>query len=167
MGARQNRLMSQHLETTWQGSDLVVLRDGQEVDRIAMQDIERVILVCRRGGESPGDLAFAVIETADENVLLPAESGIAGRVHFERQAMWAAKSCIYWVDEAHAPLPRRLRPGLWLLRRRQPGYTRMPKVELAPMIADWPLEGPQTWEQRKWQRIVKSRLLPPLPRHKQ
>jgi hypothetical protein len=31
------------------------------------------------------------------------------------------------------------------------------------MIGEWPLEGPQTWEQRKWQRIVKSRLLPPLP----
>jgi hypothetical protein len=62
-----------------------------------------------------------------------------------------------------APLPSRLRPGLWLLRRRQPAFMRLPRTELAPIIADWPLEGPQTWEQRKWQRIVKSRMLAPLP----
>jgi hypothetical protein len=158
--------MTHQLETAWQGADLVVLRDGHEIDRIPTSDIERVILVCRRGGDTPGDLAFAVIETHDEHVLLPAESGIAGRIHFERQAMWASRSCIYWTHEANSPLPRRLRPGLWLLRRKQPGYARLPKSELAPMIGDWPLEGPQTWEQRKWQRIVKSRMLPPLPRHK-
>jgi hypothetical protein len=156
--------MGHHLETAWQGADLVVLRDGHEIDRIATPDIERVILVCRHGGDTPGDLAFAVIETPDDHVLLPAESGIAGRVHFEHQAMWAARACIYWADESRARLPRRLRPGLWLLRRRQPGYARLPKGELGPMIADWALEGPQTWEQRKWQRIVKSRLLAPLDR---
>jgi hypothetical protein len=154
--------MSHQLETAWQGADLVVLREGVEIDRIPTHDIERVILVCKRGGDTPGDLAFAVIETADEHVLLPASSGIAGRIHFERQAMWASKSCVYWADEATARLPGRLRPGLWLLRRRQPGHARLPKSELLPLIDDWPLEGPQTWEQRKWQRIVRSRLLPPL-----
>jgi hypothetical protein len=155
--------MNQQLETAWQGADLVVLQADREIDRLPTHDIERVILVCRHGGDTPGDLAFAIIETPTEHVLLPAESGIAGRVHFERQTVWAEKACIYWVDETMAPLPRRLRPGLWLLRRRQPGYMRLPRTELAPVIADWPLEGPQTWEQRKWQRIVKSRMLLPLP----
>jgi hypothetical protein len=88
--------MSHQLETAWQAADLVVLRDGHEIDRIPTSDIERVILVCRRGGDSPGDLGFAVIETHDDHVLLPAESGIAGRIHFERQAFWASKACIYW-----------------------------------------------------------------------
>jgi hypothetical protein len=155
--------MNQHLETAWQGADLVVLQAGQEIDRIPAQDIERVILVCSHGHDTPGDLAFAVIETATEHVLMPSDTGIAGRVHFERQAMWAGKACIYWVDEAAAPLPRRLRPGVWLLRRRKPGYMRLPRTELADVVGEWPIEGPQTWEQRKWQRITDSRKLTPLP----
>jgi hypothetical protein len=154
--------MGHRLETVWEGPDLVVQRDGHEIDRIPTPEIERVILVCRRGGDTPGDLAYAVIETFDDYVLLPGESGISGRIHFEHQAMWAAKACIYWADETQAHLPRKLLPGLWLLRRPQPGYARLPKAELGPVIAQWRLEGPQTWEQRKWQRIVKSRLLAPL-----
>ena len=52
-------------------------------------------------------------------MILPAASGIAGRVHFERQAYWAGRHCIYWVAASKAVLPRTLRPGLWLLRRHQ------------------------------------------------
>jgi len=154
--------MRMELNTAWQGMDLVVLEHDHEIDRLHAQDIDRVILVCRGHGDTPGDLAFAIIETPTEHVVLPAESGIAGRVHFERQAFWAQRNCIYWVSEAQAALPRRLRPGLWILRRQRPGYMRLPRTELAPTLEQWPLEGPQTWEQRKWDRIVRSRLLAPL-----
>jgi hypothetical protein len=37
---------------------------------------------------------------------------------------------------------------------------RLPHSELAGVIEQWPLEGPQSWEQRKWANIVRSRLLP-------
>ena len=150
----------QHLATRWEGSDLLVLIDEQVADRIAAADIRRVILVCERG-DTPSDLAFAVLETSTECVILPAESGIAGRVHFERQAFWAARACLYWVNANRAPLPRHLRPGLWLLRRHRPGYLRVPGAELAALLESWPLEGPQTWEQRKWARIAADRSLSP------
>lgn len=157
------------LDTRWEGNDLLVLRNEQELDRIAARDIHRVILVCR-GGDSPSDLRFAVIETISEHILLPAASGIAGRVHFERQSFWMQRPCVYWVDEARAPLPRRLLPGVWLLRSHVPGYVRLPHEELAAVIEAWPVEGPQSWEQRKWAHIVRNRLLPPAegrtqPRH--
>jgi hypothetical protein len=38
-----------------------------------------------------------------------------------------------------------------------PHYTRMARDELASLVEHWPLEGPQTWEQRKWRRIERSR----------
>jgi hypothetical protein len=155
--------MRTQLHTAWVGMELVVSRDGQEIDRIPAEQIERVILVCRGSGDSPGDLAYALIETATDAVVLPAESGIAGRVHFERQAFWAQHHCIYWVSAAQAALPRRLRPGLWMLGRTRPGYMRVPRTEVSQAIEQWPIEGPQTWEQRKWDRIVKRRMLTPLP----
>ncbi len=148
------------VDTRWDGTDLLVLRNEKEVDRIASREIHRVILVCR-GSDSPSDLRFAVVETTADHVLLPAASGIAGRVHFERQSFWMQRPCVYWVDDRRAPLPRRLLPGVWLLRRNDPGYVRLPHAELAGVIEQWPLEGPQSWEQRKWVHIVRSRLLPP------
>ena len=154
--------MATELHTAWKGMDLVVTRNGQEIDRVQADEIQRVVLVCRGTGDTPGDLLFAIIETVEDAVVLPADSGIAGRIHFERQAFWAARECTYWVGEAHATLPRRLRPGLGLLRRPPAGHMRVPRADVAAAIDQWPLEGPQTWEQRKWDRIVKSRLLAPL-----
>ncbi len=148
------------LATRWEGNDLVVLRNDKPADRIAAQDIRRVILVCERG-DTPSDLSFALIDVGSDTVILPAESGIAGRVHFERHGFWMQKECVYWVDAARAPLPRALRPGLWLLRRQRPGYLRLPAAEIAPLIERWPLEGPQSWEQRKWARIAANRTLQP------
>ncbi len=148
------------LKTRWEGSDLLVLRGEREIDRIASREIHRVILVCHRG-DSPSDLRFAVVETLTDHILLPAASGIAGRVHFERQAFWLQRPCLYWVDDARAPLPRRLLPGVWLLRRQQPGYMRLAHAELAAVIEQWPLEGPHSWEQRKWARIVRKQLMRP------
>jgi hypothetical protein len=33
----------------------------------------------------------------------------------------------------------------------------MPRAELASLIDHWPVEGPQTWDQRKWRRIERNR----------
>lgn len=145
-------------QANWRGNDLVLTRDDSEVDRLDASQIERVILVCRDGA-TPGDLAFALIETAQEHLLLPASTGIAGCIHFERQSFWAARPCIYWVDERRAPLPRRLRPGLWLLRRQRPAAMRLPRAELDAVVQAWPLDGPMSWEQRKWRRIEEGRAL--------
>ncbi len=147
------------LDTRWEGGDLLVLSDEHEIDRIAAGDIQRVILVCR-GGDAPSDLRFAVVQTAAHHILLPAASGIAGRVHFERQSFWMQRPCVYWIDEARAPLPRRLLSGGWSLRRQAPGWTRLPLTELSGVIEQWPVEGPHSWEQRKWAHIVRNRSLP-------
>jgi hypothetical protein len=157
--------MKTEWQAAWRGMDLLVMRDGVEVDRLHADDIERVILVDDGPGDTPGELLFAVIETAVEHLVLPAQSGIAGCVHFERQAYWAARDCIYWVDAHRLSMPRRLRSGLWPLRRLAPGYLRLPRGELAGHLERWPLEGPQTWEQRKWDRIARGRLLGPSTEH--
>jgi hypothetical protein len=154
------------LSTRWEGHHLLVLRNEVVADRLAGADIRRVILVCDHG-DTPSDLSFAVIEVGADHVILPADSGIAGRVHFERQGFWAQHPCVYWTSAAQAPLPRTLRPGLWLLRRHKPAYLRLPSAELAPLIESWPLEGPQTWEQRKWARIAAGRSLQPATRKPQ
>ena len=147
------------LATRWDGADLVVERGEEVVDRIAATEIGRVILVCD-GGDTPSEFDFALIDLGAEHVLLPAASGIAARVYFERQAWWTQRACIYWVTASHAPVPRHLRVGrsmISLLRRRQPAFLRLPAGELEALVEGWPLEGPQTWEQRKWAQTGASR----------
>ncbi len=143
--------------TAWRGQDIVVFRGDTEADRVAANDIERVIFVYRSNGESAGDLVLAVAETAGECLVFPAETGFAGRVNFERTGYWAERACVYWVPQARAPLPLRLRRGRWWLGLSGPHYARVPRSELATLIEQWPLEGPQTWEQRKWRRIERGR----------
>lgn len=152
--------MKQVWHTAWQAMDLVVKRDRTEVDRVAAADIERVIIVYRGRGATPGDFAFAVLRTRTHDLLFPPETGIAGRVHFERQAFWQQRRCVYWAPLAKAPLPRRLCQGaLWILRQRTPEFARLPRKELDDIIASWPLHGPQTWDERKWERIERMRPL--------
>jgi hypothetical protein len=143
--------------TAWQGQDIVVYREDQEVDRVSALEIERVVFVHRESGDSPGDLQYAIVELAEECLVFPDYTGFSGRVNFERQAFWAERGCVFWVGDAHASLPGRLRRGRWLLRHSGPEFMRLPRVELAPLMEKWPLDGPQTWEQRKWRRIENSR----------
>jgi hypothetical protein len=149
--------MHAHWNTAWLGQDIVLYRNGEEIDRVPANDIERIVFVYANAGDTPGDLQYAVVELPDEHVIFPAETGFAGRVHFERQSFWQARNCVYWVSQQRASLPMRHRRGRWFLRRSTPAFLRLPKGELAPVIEQWPLEGPQTWEQRKWQRIERSR----------
>jgi hypothetical protein len=146
--------MKPMVQTLWQGQDLIVRRGAREIDRLAAADIERVIIVYRDRGATPGDLAFAVLRTAEHDVLFPPDSGIAGRVHFERQSFWRQRRCVYWSPLAQSRLPRRLCQGLWFLRLQEPGFMRLPRTELDPVIEGWPLRGPQTWDERKWERIA-------------
>ena len=154
------------LSTRWEGEELLVLDGDVLIDRLSAREIRRVILVCD-GSDAPSDLAFAVIETADEHLVFPPESGIAGRVHFERQAFWSQRACTYWTSAVYARLPRQVLGGVWPLRRHKPGYLRVPAAELAATIEAWPLEGPHSWEQRKWARITANRSLPPAGRRPQ
>lgn len=143
--------------TQWQAMDLVVLRDGREIDRVAAADIELAIVVYTERGATPGDLAFVVLRTRTHDLLLPPEAGIANRLHFERQSFWHARRCIYWAPAEQATLPRRLCQGLWILRQHTPGFLRLARDELDAVIARWPLEGPQTWDERKWELIERMR----------
>jgi hypothetical protein len=143
--------------TAWQGQEIVVYRDDDEVDRVSAAMIQRVVFVHHGSGDSPGDLLYAVVELEDECLVFPDFTGFAGRVNFERQAYWAERGCVYWVSDTRASLPMRLRRGRWLLRGPGPDFARVPRAELAPLIAKWPVQGPQTWEQRKWRRIENSR----------
>src|SRR5678816_3479493 len=86
--------MKPQLHARWQAMELIVARDGHEVDRVAACDIERAIMVYRDRGDTPGDLAYAVLQTHEHDLLFPPESGIAGRVHFERQLFW---SCLLYT----------------------------------------------------------------------
>jgi len=154
--------MKPQLHTRWQSMDLIVARDGREIDRIGACDIERVIMVYRDRGDTPGDLAYAVLRAREHDLLFPPESGIAGRVHFERQLFWNERRCVYWVPLAKAALPRKLCIGLWFLRQHRPAFVRLPREELQPIIASWPLEGPQSWDERKVARIARARPFPAL-----
>ncbi|MCG3189689.1 MAG: hypothetical protein LKCHEGNO_02186 [Burkholderiaceae bacterium] len=146
------------LHTRWQSMELIVTRNGQEIDRIGARDIERVIIVYSDRGDTPGDLAYAVLQSREHDLLFPADSGIAGRVHFERQLFWNERRCVYWAPLAKAPLPRALCPGWWLLSKPKPtAFVRLPREELREPISRWPLEGPQSWEERKVARIARAR----------
>ena len=95
--------------TAWKGQDIVVYVGGVETDRISAAEIERVVLVHRSDGNTPGDLEVALIQLSNELVALSADTGIAGRILFERQAFWNERACIYWVSSRSVALPRALR----------------------------------------------------------
>ncbi|HTP71034.1 MAG TPA: hypothetical protein VML58_02355 [Burkholderiaceae bacterium] len=154
--------MKGQLHTRWQSMELIVSRDGQEIDRVGARDIERVILVYSHRGDTPGDLAYAVLQTREHDLLCPSDSGIAGRIHFERQLFWNERRCVYWAPLARTQLPRKLCPGLWFLRQHTPAFVRLPRDELRDEIARWPLEGPQSWDERKVARIARARPFPAL-----
>lgn len=143
--------------TAWQGQEIVVFGNDLEVDRLHAPSIERVVLVHRGSGDSPGDLLRALVETETDWLLFPAETGFAGRVNFERQQFWADRACVFWVTASQAPLPLRLRRGAWFLPFDTPTFLRLPRAELNRWIERWPLQGPQTWDQRKWRRIEDKR----------
>jgi hypothetical protein len=149
--------MKSSWRTAWQAQDILIFRNEVEVDRVHAPDISRVVLLHKGSGDSPNDLVQAVVEVGDSCLIFPADTGFAGRVNFERQQFWADKACVFWVNESRAPLPLRLRRGRWFLGLSAPVFTRVPRADLAALLERWPVQGPQTWEQRKWRRIERSR----------
>jgi hypothetical protein len=145
--------------TLWQQNDIVVYRDEVEVDRLAADAIERVFLVYRGHGDTPGDIAQSVVELAGGAgyALFEPNTGFAGRVNFERQAFWQSRRCVYWVAAPAVALPWRLRLGAWREEANGRAFRRLAREELAACIEQWKLEGPQTWEDRKRRRIERSR----------
>jgi len=143
--------------TLWQQQDIVVYRDEVEVDRFAADRIGCVYLVYRGAGDSPGDIGVSLVELDDGYALFEAQTGFAGRVNFERHAFWRGKACVYWVSAGNASLPWRLRLGTW--PRSAPGraYRRIERTELEGCVANWSLEGPETWEDRKRRRQERNR----------
>jgi hypothetical protein len=143
--------------TAWHGQDIVVFREDEVVDRIHTPDIERVVFVYRTPGETLSDLRYALVQLPDAVAILPLETGFAGRVNFERQAFWSQQACVYWALDSKAPLAFKHPAGRWWLRLGGPTYARMPRQDVVAAIDTWPLEGPQTWEERKRERIAKNR----------
>lgn len=148
--------------TAWQGQDIVVYRDDAEFDRVPVPQIERVVMVHRGPGDSPGDVVRVLVELDTDCLLFSGETGFAGRVNFERQPFWAERACIYWVNERHALLPFSLRRGFSFLPFAAPAFIRAPRARLDAQMGRWPLEGPQTWEQRKWRSIEARRPFAPI-----
>ena len=143
--------------TLWQQRDIVIYRDETEVDRLPAERIGRVFFFHAGAGDSPGDIGMSVVELIDGFALFEAQTGFAGRVNFERHAFWRAKGCVYWVPAASAALPWRLRLGAWPGAASGRAYRRLDRTELDGCIANWALEGPETWEDRKKRRIQRGR----------
>ena len=143
--------------TLWQQQDIVVYRDDIEVDRIAASRIGSVYLVYRGQGDSPGDIGVSMVELDDGYALFEAQTGFAGRVNFERHAFWREKACVYWVPAASAALPWRLRLGAWTGSAPARAYRRLERSEIEGCVANWAVEGPETWEDRKKRRMQRNR----------
>jgi hypothetical protein len=145
--------------TVWQQNDIVVYRDDVEVDRLPADRIERVFLVYRGAGDTPGDIERTVVELAGDAGYAVFEplTGFAGRVNFERQSFWQERACVYWVAAHAAVLPWRLRFDGWRSEAHGQSYRKLARDELAASVARWPHAGPQTWEDRKRLRIERSR----------
>ena len=86
--------MKSSWRTAWQGQDILVYRNEAEVDRLHAPDIERVVLVHRGSGDSPGDLVQAVVELGDSCLIFPADTGFAGRFNFARLGFGAEMGCV-------------------------------------------------------------------------
>ncbi|WP_353093879.1 hypothetical protein [Methylibium sp.] len=149
--------LSPRWSTAWSGADIVVRRNSSEVDRLHTPDIRRIVFVQAADAQGAADPSFALVELDAEFVVFPTETGFAGRVHFERQAFWAAKACTYWTNTVTARLPAHcLRRRGFLLAQRGPRFGRVPRADLDALVDQWLIEGPCSWDERRWQRFERS-----------
>jgi hypothetical protein len=159
-----HRPRPQPLRTSWRADEIVVTRGGECVDRLRANEIERVTLVHAGDGESPGDVRTVLFELADRAVLLDAASGIAGRVLFERQAYWAQRRCIYWVNDRQLIWQAVEGAQRWrFLRPRVPPHRVLTPATTAALVARARPTGPHTWDERKQHRIERRRPFPGRP----
>ena len=148
------------LRTSWQADEIVVTRGDEWIDHLRADEIGRVTLVHAAKGESPVDVRAAIFEMPDRAVLLGAASGIAGRVLFERQAFWAQRNCIYWVNERCVAWPEIQGETRWPFARHMPQHRPLTLAAAIALHEHAELTGPHTWDQRKQYRIERRRLFP-------
>ena len=43
-----------------------------------------------------------------------------------------------------------------MLARRSPRYGRVPRADLDALVDQWLIEGPCSWDERRWQRFERS-----------
>ncbi|MFO1219903.1 MAG: hypothetical protein U1E89_16170 [Burkholderiaceae bacterium] len=149
------------VKTSWRGDEIVVTQGVERIDGLRAGEIERVTLIHRGAGESPGEVRAALFEMSGRAVLLRATSGVIGRVLFERQAWWSRRNCIYWVSERCVTWPPSVGRRRWRF-----GRTELPQVrtllpaDVASLFERTAVTGPHTWEQRKQYRIERRRPFP-------
>jgi len=154
------KIRETNLRSSWQGDEIVITRGDELIDHLRADEIERVTLVHAAAGDSPGEVRAAVFELPDRVVLLGAESGIAGRVLFERQAYWSQRSCIYWVSERCVAWPEVHSESRWLFARTVPQHRELTAAAARALFERTDATGPHTWDQRKQIRIERRRPFP-------
>jgi hypothetical protein len=154
------KIRETNLRSSWQGDEIVITRGDELIDHLGADEIERVTLVHAATGDSPGEVRAAVFELPDRVVLLGAESGIAGRVLFERQAYWSQRNCIFWVSERCVAWPEIHGESRWLFARSVPQHRQLTAAAARALFERADATGPHTWDQRKQVRIERRRLFP-------
>jgi len=146
------------IATCWRGDEIVVTQGIEPIDRLRASRIDRVTLLHAGEGESPGEVRAALVHSAGRAVLLGAESGIAGRVLFERQTYWAQRRCIYWVAERSVDWASVFGAARWpFVRLHLPQHCTLTSTAAATLLDRAVPSGPHTWEQRKQRRIERRR----------
>jgi hypothetical protein len=149
------------VKTCWRGDEILVAQGAERIDHLRASDIERVTLIHRGAGESPGDVRAALFEMAERAVLLRATSGVAGCVLFEHRALWTHRNCIYWVSERCVAWPSAVGAGRWPFGRTGLGqYQTLSPADAALLFERAAVTGPHTWDQRKQYRIERRRPFP-------
>ena len=71
-------------------------------------------------------------------------------------AVSQAKQCVYCVSSGSGARPWRLWVGAWPGSSPARAYRRIERSEIESCVANWALEGPETWEDRKKRRIERK-----------
>lgn len=149
------------VKTCWRGDEILVTQGAQRIDHLRARDIERVTLIHRGAGESPGEVRAALFELTERAVLLRASSGVAGCVLFEHQAYWTRRNCIYWVPEPCVEWPSATGATRWRFGRTGLAQHRtLSTADAALLFERAAVTGPHTWDQRKQYRIERRRPFP-------
>jgi hypothetical protein len=149
------------VKTCWRGDEILVTQGAARIDHLRASDIERVTLIHRGAGESPGEVRAALFEMTERAVLLRAASGVAGVVLFERQAYWSHRNCIYWVGERSVAWPAAVGAARWPFGRAGLAqYQVLSPADASLLLERAEVTGPHTWDQRKQYRIDRRRPFP-------
>jgi hypothetical protein len=149
------------VKTSWRGDEILVTQGGELIDRLHASDIERVTLIHRGAGESPGEVRAALFELTERAVLLRATSGVAGSVLFEHQAYWSHRNCTYWLSERRVAWSAALGRMRWRFGSAGiPQHLALSRADAAMLFERAAVTGPHTWDQRKQYRVERRRPFP-------